>query len=219
MPDLGQSMAPYQMDRRNFWQTGAANTANPYSGFYGQIQGYANQMGSNPFATPWSQGGTAGAGGGTMGGTHIARPGDQEVQDYSNAMMSQQRNATNDYVRRAGTAGIQRGGMNVAGGPALASSLHNTAIGSLASGAANRFAQAMDYNKYAKGAEWSQYQQGLDRNMQLLNLQRQALADQAGWDDSRLRMMREDYGADQAAGTQWAQQAPERQYQQQQRQM
>lgn len=220
--DLGQSMAPYQMDRRNFWNTGAGQMANPYAGFSSQIQGYTAGMG-NPLATPWGAAGTAGAsggaGGGTWGGMHVARPGDQEVQDYSNAMMSQQRQATNDYVRRAGTAGIQRGGMNVAGGPALNSALHNQAIGTLAAGAASRFGAAMDYNKYLKNTEWDQAQAETTNRMRLLELQRQALADQAGWDTATRNLQREDYGADLGAGLSWAQAAPERQWQAQQRNM
>ncbi len=73
-----------------------------------------------------------------------------EVRDYMSNVLGGQRNQLDDYVRRTAGAGVKRGGMNVAGGPAMDSALHKNAMKTLASGYSDRFREAMDYNKYVK---------------------------------------------------------------------
>jgi hypothetical protein len=162
---------------KNFWNTFAGQNKNPFSGFQNKLEGMMGSMG-NPYENnPWKQ-----SDGSYSFGTHVARPGDPEVQDYMQHTLSGQRNALQDYVKQAAGAGIKRGGMNVAGGPGLDASLHSQAMNSLAGGYANRFREAMDYNKYAKGQASQDYMNYLGAYNNLLGQYRGAMGDAAGWD-------------------------------------
>lgn len=98
---------------------------------------------------------------------YVARPNDTEVSDYMANILGGQRELMDEYVNRAATAGVRRGGTNAVGGPAANSSLHHAAMKSLASDYSNRFSEAMNYNRYVKG---TQYGQERDRMKDLQNL-------------------------------------------------
>ena len=174
---------------------------------------YRNAFGDNPWLGPtrslmqWTSGlgntvfgsGSAGTTGSTSGGStrsYVANPGDSAVQNYMSHVMGGQRNALRDYVRQAAGAGIKRGGMNVVGGPALDSALHHSATQNLAKGYADRFREAMNYNKYLKGTAYSQQNDSIRNLQNLLGLQHQYLGSQAGWNSSLGDMMRSDYLGD-----------------------
>ncbi|AFM25970.1 hypothetical protein [Desulfomonile tiedjei] len=97
----------------------------------------------------------------------IARPNDPEVRDYMSHVLGGQRALMDEYVQRASREGRSRAGMNVMGGPDLASSLHHDAMKSLASGYSDRFREAIDYNRTTKS---TLYQQRRDRAKDLQNL-------------------------------------------------
>ncbi|MBI5248420.1 MAG: hypothetical protein HY912_02900 [Desulfomonile tiedjei] len=98
---------------------------------------------------------------------YVARPDDTEVTGYMSHVLGGQRELMDEYVKRAATSGTRRGGTNAVGGPAAGSSLHHDAMKTLASDYSNRFSQAMDYGRYAKG---TQYGQERDRMKDLQNL-------------------------------------------------
>jgi hypothetical protein len=174
---------------------------------------YRNAFGDNPWLGPtkslmqWTSGlgntvfgsgptGTTGSTSSGSVGSYVANPADAAVQDYMSHIMGGQRNALRDYVRQAAGAGIKRGGMNVVGGPALDSALHHSAMQNLAKGYADRFREAMDYNKYLKGTAYSQQNDSIRNLQNLLGLQHQYLSSQAGWTDRLGDMMRSDYLGD-----------------------
>lgn len=103
--------------------------------------------------------------------SHVARPDDPEVRDYMSNVLAGQRNVLDQYVRRASSEGARRGGMNVAGGPAVRSAIHHDAMKSLAGDYSDRFQKAMDYNKYVKDTEYGQYADSVRELQNLVELQ------------------------------------------------
>jgi hypothetical protein len=111
----------------------------------------------------------------------VARVRDPEVGDYMSDLLAGQGSSLDDYVRRAAGAGIRRAGMNVAGGPALDSALHQDALSNLARGYSDRFRQAMDYDKYVKATEAAQHSDKLRNLANMFGVQDKYLRGQADW--------------------------------------
>ena len=101
--------------------------------------------------------------------TFVARPDDAEVKRYLDNDLGQQRTILDEYVKRAASAGIKRGGMNVAGSAPLDSSLRAGEISALAAGASQAFRDAMDYGKYVKSTRYKQFQDRLNYRRQMDN--------------------------------------------------
>ncbi len=131
----------------------------------------------------------------SLGGTrtHVARPSDRAVQDHMSHVLAGQRNALDEYVKRAAGAGIKRGGLNVRGGPALRSSLHHSAMKNLAGGYEDRFRDAMNYNKYLKSTAYRQSQDASQNLQSLLGLQHQYLSSMAGRQNRLGSLMHSDW--------------------------
>lgn len=158
---------------------------------------YESAFGSNPWEEPTrrisslvsglmgSVGGFGGssASGGSAGFTtsFAAGPDDPEVHDYMSHVLGGQQAQLGEYVRRAAGAGIKRGGMNVVGGPALDSALHHTAMKTLAGGYADRFREAMNYNRGLKSEQYRYYTDSMDRLQSMLSTQHRYLSSQADW--------------------------------------
>jgi hypothetical protein len=141
--------------------------------------------------------------------TYIARPGDREVKDYMSNVLGGQRNQLDDYVRRTAGAGVKRGGMNVAGGPAMDSALHQNAMKTLASGYSDRFREAMDYNKYVKGTGYRMTRDSAGDLQNLLNTQQRYVQGAADWQSRVGETMRTDWRGD----VDWNRNEPVRQMQ------
>lgn len=139
--------------------------------------------------------------------TQIARPEDKAVQDYMGHILGGQRSMLDDYVRRAAGAGITRGGLNVRGGPAFDSALHQTAMGALAKGYADRFREAMNYNKYARATAYEQYKDSISNLQNLLSLQHRYLSSEADWQSRVGNLMHDDW----RQNLEWERQQPFRQ--------
>ncbi len=139
--------------------------------------------------------------------TQVARPQDKAVQDYMEQILGGQRSMLDDYVRRAAGAGITRGGLNVRGGPALDSALHQTAMGTLAKGYADRFREAMNYNKYVRGTLYDQYSDSIRNLQNLLSLQHRYLSSEADWQSRLASLMHGDWRQE----LEWQRQEPFRQ--------
>lgn len=151
--------------------------ANPYMGFVDSMDDWLDEAG-NPFTTGYDPSNKSG-----NWGTHIARVTDPEVQEYMSHLMGGQQKSLQDYVSRAAGAGIKRGGMNVAGGPALESSLQSQAMNTLAGGYSDRFKSAMDYNKYYQGELQSAANKYRDDLIKGLGMQLQGLNAYGGWNE------------------------------------
>jgi hypothetical protein len=154
---------------------------------------YEAAFGSNPWLTPTqsisglvsrmigsmsSQQSQGGSSLNTAASVH-----DAEVGDYMDQVLGGQRNQLDEYVRRAAGAGIKRGGMNVVGGPALESSLHHQAMGTLAGGYADRLKDALSYDKNLKTALYNQYTNNIRDLENMLGIQQRYLSSQADWTD------------------------------------
>lgn len=174
---------------------GAAYGSNPFSGLAQRVR---NQMGSlSTGASPYGSYATS-AGSGRSGSESVKpRPVDPEVKDYMANVLGGQRNGLDDYVRRAAGAGIRRGGMNVAGGPALDSALHHEAMRNLASGHADRFRDAMAHGQSVRSAEYAQQADSAKTLLSLLDLEQRALASEADWKTRIGDRQREDWRSDQ----------------------
>jgi hypothetical protein len=178
----------------NYW---AAFGSNPWIQPTQQISGLLSEL-AKSLQGSWT-GSTAGS-----SGTFTASPTDPEVQSYMEHLLGGQRNTLADYVRQAAAAGIQRGGMNVRGGPALDSSLHHMAMQNLASGYTDRFQEAMNYNKYLKDVLYSQYSDRMRSLQDLLGTQHRYLTSQADW---RTRLGELQHG-DWQSELDWSRQSP-----------
>ena len=166
----------------------------PQNDYYGQFD-YEKAYGTNPFADPaqyiaqlLAQQGdvinpssTGSDQSSASWSSALARPDDPEVETYMSHILGGQRKTLDDYVAQAAGAGIKRGGLNVVGGPSLESSLHQMAMKSLAAGYADRFSEAMNYNKYQKEGQYSQYEDSLSNLQDLLGLQHRFLSSEADW--------------------------------------
>jgi hypothetical protein len=114
--------------------------------------------------------------------TFVARPDDPDVKKYLDNDLGQQRTLLDEYVRRAASAGVKRGGMNVAGSPALDSTLRGDSMRTLAAGTSQAFRNAMDYGKYQAATRYKQFQDRLNNLRQMAEDRRkdlQALLDGA----------------------------------------
>ncbi len=111
-----------------------------------------------------------------------------------------------EYVRRAASAGIKRGGANVVGGAPLESSLHHEALSTLARDYTNRFGEAMNYGKYVKSAQYDQLGDSVKNLENLLGLQQSYLSSQANWQNRVGSAMQGDWRGD----VDWDRQAPDR---------
>lgn|GEM_PF-1301538 len=170
---------------------------------------YESAFGSNPWLEPTKQisslvtglmgsfggsGGLFGSGGSSGSATSfVARPDDPEVQNYMSHVLGGQRAQLDDYVRRAAGAGIKRGGMNVVGGPSVDSSLHHSAMRTLAGGYADRFREAMNYNRGLKSEQYGYYNDSLSRIQSLLGTQHSYLSSQADWSQRMGNLEHGDY--------------------------
>jgi hypothetical protein len=107
-------------------------TNNPWGGknTWGSTIARSLAGGAPTAEDPWSIAGGEGA---------------NQVNSWMNQSLGAQRNATDDYVKRAATTGVQRGGMGVAGGQNWGAGLQQGAVKALASGAADRFTGASNY--------------------------------------------------------------------------
>jgi hypothetical protein len=155
---------------------------NPFSAHVGKLNSLVNRSSGLGSQRSWD--------------THIARPGDKEVRDYMGNVLGGQRNQLDDYVRRTASSGIKRGGMNVAGGPALESALHQNAMKTLASGYSDRFREAMDYNKYVKGTGYQMTRDSASDVQNLLNIQQRYVQGAADWQSRLGEAMRADWHGD-----------------------
>jgi hypothetical protein len=186
----------------------------PAPGNYYTDFDYRKAYGTNPFSKPSTEissyvnrllqgGGSSSA---ATGGTHVAAPDDPEVLNYMEHILGGQRKTLDDYVRQAAGAGIKRGGMNVVGGPSLDSALHHGAMSTLARGYADRFKEAMDYNKYVQGTRYSQHQDSARELQNMLGIQQRYLSSQADWQSRLGDVMHGDYRGD----VDWTRQEPRR---------
>lgn len=169
---------------------------------------YGSAFGVNPWSSAVQRLSQAIADMGTLRGTsqvsRVARPEDPEVEAYMSQVLGSQRNALDEYVRRAAGAGVSRSGLNVRGGPALASSLHHMAMSNLAGGYADRFREAMNYNKYLKSTQYSQYQDAVRNLQNLLGTQHRYLSSEADWQSRLANLAHQDWQDEQ----EWNRQAP-----------
>jgi hypothetical protein len=94
----------------------------------------------------------------------------------------------------------------VVGGPSLESSLHQTAMKSLAAGYADRFREAMSQAKSAREASYSQYTDSLHNLESALGLQRSFLTSQADWQNRLGDTMHGDWRSD----VDWNRETPSR---------
>lgn len=106
---------------------------------------------------------------------------DREVGEYMSEVLAGQRAALDDYVRRSAGAGIKRGGMNVTGGPALDSTLHQNSLSALARGYSDRYRQATDYNKYIRATEAAQQSEKLRNLEDMFGVQDRFLRGRVDW--------------------------------------
>lgn len=194
----------------------------PSAGNYYTDFNYRDAYGDNPFTATTStigslidrmsssgpQGSSGASSGASYGswGINVARADDPEVASYMENVLGGQRKTLDEYVRQAAGAGIKRGGMNVVGGPALDSALHHQAMSTLAAGYADRFTDAMNYNKYLKGAQYDQYNDNLRNLQSMLGLQHQYLSSQSDWQNRLGDTMHGDWKGD----VDWDRQEPER---------
>jgi hypothetical protein len=169
---------------------GQAYGSNPFTGFAQRVRNQINTLGSPASGTGFSAGSS-------FSSTGRPRSSDPEVKDYMANVLGGQRNSLDDYVRRAAGAGIRRGGMNVAGGPALDSTLHQEATRTLASGYGDRFRDAMAHGREVRNAEYAQQAESTKNLMGLLDMEQRALAGEADWKTSLGDRMREDWNAGQ----------------------
>lgn len=191
----------------------------PDTDYYGAFD-YAKAYGSNPFTEPSkyiaqllerqdeavNRSAAGRSGSAASWSTGPARPDDPEVEDYMSYILGGQRKTLDDYVSRAAGAGIKRGGLNVVGGPALESALHQAAMKTLASGFADRFSEAMNYNKYQKEAGYSQYEDAIRDLQNVLGLQHRFLTSQTDWQNRLGDTMHGDWRGD----VDWNRSAPNR---------
>ncbi|MCA1961471.1 MAG: hypothetical protein LDL33_11825 [Desulfomonile sp.] len=170
---------------------------------------YEGAFGSNPWTTPTRQisslvsslmgslsgfSGLQSSGGSSSSTSSLAaRPDDLEVQSYMSHVLGGQRTQLDEYVRRAAGAGIKRGGMNVVGGPSLDSSLHHSAMKTLAGGYADRFREAMSYNRGLRSELYSRYNDSLSSLQSLLGTQHRFLSSQADWSQRMGSLRHSDY--------------------------
>jgi hypothetical protein len=191
----------------------------PDTDYYGAFD-YEKAYGGNPFAEPSkylaqllarqdeavNRYATGRSGSSASRSAAAARPDDPEVEEYMSHILGGQRKTLDDYVARAAGAGIKRGGLNVVGGPSLDSALHQTAMKTLASGYADRFSEAMNYNKYQKEAGHSQYQDAIRELHNVLGLQHRFLTSQTDWQNRLGDTMHGDWRGD----VDWNRSAPNR---------
>jgi hypothetical protein len=170
---------------------------------------YQSAFGSNPWEEPTRQisslvsglmgsaggfGGLFGSGGSSGSTTSFAAaPDDPEVNNYMSHVLGGQREQLGEYVRRAAGAGIKRGGMNVVGGPAFDSALHHTAMKTLAGGYADRFREAMNYNRGLKSEQYRYYTDSMNRLQSMLSTQHRYLSSQADWTSRLGSLKHSDY--------------------------
>ncbi len=195
LQDLGPAMPEFDYDKTY----GANPWVQPTSELRGLVGRMINTYGPDQ---GWDSEGRTG---GSMD-THVARPEDPEVQSYMEHVLGGQRNELDDYVRRAAGAGIQRSGMNVRGGPAFDSSLHHSAMQTLARGYSDRFREAMDYNKYTKSQLYSEQLEKQRSLQNLLNMQREYLTSQADWGNRLATVKHDDWKGE----VSWRREAPNR---------
>ncbi|MBI4965361.1 MAG: hypothetical protein HY913_18945 [Desulfomonile tiedjei] len=175
----------------------------PQNDYYGEFN-YQKAYGSNPFADAAksiaklvsSRSSAASGGSSASWSTNVAKLDDPEVEEYMSHIMGGQRKTLDDYVARAAGAGIKRGGLNVVGGPSLDSALHQSAMKTLAAGYADRFREAMNYNKSQKEASYSQYQDSIRDLQSWLGLQHRFLTSQADWRNRLGDTMHQDWRGD-----------------------
>jgi hypothetical protein len=168
----------------------AAFGKNPWVGSAAGISSLLSELAGSLRKSPYSASRAASL---DTSGDFSARPDDPEVGGYMAHVLGGQRNLLDDYVRRTAGAGIKRGGLNVRGGPALDSALHHSAMSALATGYADRFREAMSYNKQQKAQLYSQYKDRL-RNMQsLLALKQKYLSSEADWQNRLGNLMHGDW--------------------------
>ncbi len=136
----------------------------------------------------------------------MARPTDSAVKQYLAQTLGGERKVVDEYVRRAASAGIKRGGANVVGGAPLESSLHHQALSTLARDYTDRFGEAMNYGKYVKGAQSDQLGNSIKHLENLLGLQQSYLSNQANWQNQVGSATRDDWRGD----VDWHRQAPAR---------
>ena len=140
--------------------------------------------------------GSAGQGaGGSYGqwGTYTPGPDDPAVREYMAHVLGGQRNALDEYVRRAAGAGIKRSGLNVRGGPALDSALHQAAMRNLTGGYSDRFREAMGFAKQLRGESYSKYRDSMVDLQNLLASQHSYLSSQADWRTALANLKRADW--------------------------
>jgi hypothetical protein len=230
----GQSPLAYSSD---YWGTQPAQdyqkklaaSSDPYAAYNSDMTGYSKTLLDRVINQgPWSQ---LGAGpGGTSGTMSFGYPNplDPNAQKMLGAYMGNlrggQQNLLQDYISRQAGAGVQRGGMNAAGGPALDSSLQQQAMKNLAGQYGSNYGQSMGYMKDLYGNWGNMYNTQAQLAGQLAGQRLQGLqgSEQYGqqmlgrWGDVNTAQANA-YGNDANTWNQWAQAAPQRQ--QQQRQM
>ena len=186
---------PYQ--RTAFFSSPEATAyqgTNPYAAYTSKVGGAANTVGANVMAQgPWT-------------GRYEARTGDPEVGQYMAGTLGSQRNAVNDYVRRAAGAGVaaSRGGYGVQGGAPAGAQLQQQAITGLAGGASDRYTAAMAYNKALKDSMYNQWQGGAGLWSDLLNKELQGTQGGAGWAADIYNKRYGSWNADAASQDSWA---------------
>jgi hypothetical protein len=164
---------------------------------------YRHAYGRNPFATPASKLQSAISPLydrvnqlAKRSGSFVAQPSDSAVTQYLSRVLQGERNVVDEYVRRAASAGITRGGANVVGGAPLESSLHHQAMSTLARDYSNRFGEAMNYGKYVKNAQYDQLGDSIKNLENLLGLQQSYLSSKANWQNRVASSMHGDWRDD-----------------------
>jgi hypothetical protein len=114
-------------------------------------------------------------------GSDSPGPDDPAVRGYMDHVLGGQRNALDEYVRRAAGAGIRRSGLNVRGGPALDSTLHQAAMRNLAGGYSGRFREAMNFAKQLRGESYRKYRDSMTDLQNLLASRHGYLSSQSDW--------------------------------------
>ena len=183
-----------QYQRSNWWNQPQAQQTDPYADFNNEMAQYVAQLRAG-IGAPGS-GGVGGSEGTGIFSTHVARPGDAAVQEYLDAKRSEQKRVMDEYVNRAATATVNRGGVNVAGGPNLGASGFMEGTRAIASGAGSAFDTAMNYNKYVEAQKQEQSRYLANMLNSAIGTRLQGIQGSAGFAGRRGDQMREDWQYD-----------------------
>jgi hypothetical protein len=80
---------------------------------------------------------------------------------YLDNYFGQQKSILDNYLKRAASASLKRGGSLVSGGPNIDTALQKQAIQSLAQGYDQAYDKAVDYDKYLKESRYRKYRDAL----------------------------------------------------------